>query len=130
MKVFWIVALMVLSVFGGDIIWQTSYTAAAKKAQLEAKPMVLFMNQKGCGSCEYMKENVFTDPSVVEYLNTRYVPVSLDIHKNDAPESFQVRATPVFHFVRSDGSTIQPTLMGGKTAPFFLKLLKKADEAK
>ena len=47
-----------------------------------------------------------------------------------APEALKVKMTPVFHFVRADGSLIQPTLVGGKTAPFFLKLLKKADESK
>lgn len=120
---------MIISVFGGDIVWQTSYKEAVEKAKNESNPMVLFMNQPGCGACEYMKKNVLSDPQIVEYLNAHYVAVSLDIHKNDAPEQFQVKVTPVFHFVRGDGSIIQPTLIGGKTAPFFIKLLIKADEA-
>lgn len=130
MKVLFALSLIVISVFGADIMWQTSYAEAAKRAQQEAKPMLLFMNRPGCGSCEFMKENVFTDPQIVDYLNSHYIPVSLDIHKSDAPEALQVKMTPVFHFVRGDGSKIQDTLIGGKTAPFFLKLLKKADEAK
>ncbi len=88
--------------------------------------MLVFMNKPGCGSCAYMKENVFTDPSVVSYLNDNFVSVSLDIHKNDAPKELQVDVTPVFYFLNADGSEAQETLIGGKTAPFFLKLLKKA----
>lgn len=130
MKFFGILLLFAMALFGGDVVWQSSYVSAMKKAHDETKPVLVFMNQPGCGSCEFMKENVFTDPQVVDYLNSHYIPVSLDIHKNDAPEALQVKMTPVFHFVRSDGSKIQDTLMGGKTAPFFLKLLKKADEAK
>ena len=89
--------------------------------------MLVFMNKPGCGSCEYMKENVFTDESVVAYLNENYVSVSLDIYTNDAPKELQVTVTPVFHFLNSDTSQAIETLVGGKTAPFFVKLLKKAN---
>lgn len=130
MKHVWMAVLMAATLFGGEVMWETSYAAGSAKAKTEGKPMLLFMNKPGCGACAYMKENVFSDPQVVEYLNTRYVPVSLDVTRNDAPEALKVKMTPVFHFVRADGSLIQPTLVGGKTAPFFLKLLKKADESK
>lgn len=129
-KAVWIIAVVSAALFGGEISWITSYGAASHKAKEEGKPMLLFMNKSGCGACQYMKENVFIDPGVVEYLGAHYVAVSLDVAKNDAPEALKVSMTPVFHFVRHDGSLILPTLMGGKTAPFFLKLLKKADEAK
>lgn len=129
-KVILAIAVLGASLFGNEIVWMTSYSAASAKAKVENKPMLLFMNKSGCGACQYMKENVFTDPGVIGYLGGHYVSVSLDVAKNDAPEALKVPMTPVFHFVRHDGSLIQPTLMGGKTAPFFLKLLKKADEAK
>jgi len=129
MKNLILLVLLTLSVCASDVKWFDSYAKALKTAKNANKPMLLFMNKPGCGSCAYMKENVFTDAAVVEYLNSNYVAVSLDIHTNDAPEELQVNVTPVFHFLNSDGSKSIETLVGGKTAPFFLKLLKKASSS-
>lgn len=127
MKRFLLLLLLSVTLYGSEVTWIDSYEQALKTAKNEHKPMLLFMNKPGCGSCEYMKENVFTDEAVVKYLEQNYVSVSLSIHKNDAPKELKVSVTPVFHFLSSDGSKLRETLIGGKTAPFFLKLLKQAD---
>ena len=124
-----LLGLLSLSLYASDLKWFDSYAKAQKSATALNKPMLVFMNKAGCGSCTYMKENVFTDPSVVSYLNEHFIAVSLDINKNDAPQSLKVNVTPVFHFLKSDGSKSIETLIGGKTAPFFLKLLKEADSS-
>lgn len=126
MKRFLLLVLMSVWLYAADVSWYTSYVKAAEAAKSEGKPMLVFMNKPGCGSCEYMKENVFTDAAVVDFLQKNYIAVSLDIHGNDAPAELQMNVTPVFHFLQSDGNKAQETLVGGKTAPFFLKLLKKA----
>ncbi len=118
---------MTLGLYASEVSWSTSYVTASQSAKAENKPMLVFINKPGCGSCAYMKENVFTDAAVVAYLNDNFISVSLDIHENDAPKELQMNVTPVFHFLNADGSKSQETLIGGKTAPFFLKLLKKAN---
>lgn len=127
MKKLLLIALMTLALHASEVSWSSSYATASKTAKAENKPMLVFMNKPGCGSCAYMKENVFTDAAVVAYLNDNFISISLDVHKNDAPKELQVNVTPVFHFLNADGSKSQETLIGGKTAPFFLKLLKKAN---
>lgn len=129
MKKFILITLLTLSTYASEVSWFNSYNKGAEAAKSENKPMLVFMNKPGCGSCAYMKENVFTDKTVIDYLNENYISVSLDIHTNDAPKALQVNVTPVFHFLKSDGSEAAETLVGGKTAPFFLKLLKKANPA-
>lgn len=121
--------LLTLGLNASEPAWFYSYSEAQKSAKSQNKSILLFMNKKGCGSCAYMKENVFTDKEVVAYLDQHYVAVALDIHKNDAPKDFQVNVTPVFHFISYDGTKLRETLIGGKTAPFFLKLLKQANTA-
>jgi len=127
MKRFLLLLLLSVALYGSEVTWIQSYEQALKTAKNEHKPMLLFMNKPGCGSCEYMKESVFTDEAVVKYLEQNYVSVSLNIHKNDAPKELKVSVTPVFHFLSYDGSKLRETLIGGKTAPFFIKLLKQAD---
>ena len=121
-----LLSLLTFSLYATDLAWFDSYVKAAQTAKTENKPMLVFMNKPGCGSCAYMKENVFTDENVISYLSENYISISLDIHTNDAPKELQVNVTPVFHFLNSDGSQALETLVGGKTAPFFVKLLKKA----
>jgi hypothetical protein len=127
MKKLLVLALMNLNLLASDVVWYTSYVKAAQSAQTQNKPMLVFMNRPGCGSCAYMKENVFTDKNVVKYLNENYIAVSLDTQTNDAPKALQVSVTPVFYFLHSDGTQAIDTLFGGKTAPFFIKLLKQAN---
>ncbi len=124
-----LLVLLALGLNASEMTWFTSYEKAQISAKAQNKPMLLFMNKKGCGSCEYMKENVFTDKDIIAYLNQNYIAVALDIYKNDAPKDFQVKVTPVFHFTSSDGTKLRESLIGGKTAPFFIKLLKKANSA-
>lgn len=43
----------------------------------------------GSGACEMMKEMVFTDELIYPYINKHFIPVALDINKNDAPKVLQ-----------------------------------------
>ena len=126
MKKLLLILLLTLGVYASEVNWFHSYPEAIKQAKAENKPLLLFMNKPGCGSCAYMKENVFSDEKIIDYMNKNYIGLSLDIHTNDAPKEFQVQVTPVFHYINYKGDKLRETLVGGKTAPFFLKLLKQA----
>jgi len=124
MKKILLISLLSLHLFAADIYWGESYKDALEEAQESHKPILVFMSQVGCHSCEFMREKVFTDAKLRDYIAKNYVAVELDIHDNDAPKSLQIPVTPVFYFLKEDGSKKRETLIGGKTAPFFLKLLQ------
>lgn len=126
MKKIMILLLMTLGLNASEINWFQSYIKAAAVAKAENKPMLLFINRPGCGACEFMKENVFTDKMIYTYINEHFIPVSLDINKNDAPKNLQSEVTPTYHFVKYDGTKIRETLFGGKTGKFYLNILKDA----
>lgn len=126
MKKLIILLLMTLGLNASEINWFQSYTKAAEVAKAENKPMLLFINRPGCGACEFMKENVFTDKMIYTYVNEHFIPVSLDINKNDAPKDLQSEVTPTYHFVKYNGTKIRETLLGGKTGKFYLNILKDA----
>ena len=109
--------------------WETSYEAAMKRAKVEYKPVLVFMNKEGCGACKFMKTKTFKDEEMVKCLNENYVALSLDIYKNDAPKELQVKVTPVFHFLKSDGSQALEPLVGGKNAAKFMPFLQKTLKA-
>ena len=125
MKKLLLIALLALQANAGAIFWNDSYKDALEDAQEENKPMLLFMTQAGCSGCKYMEEVVFEDKAVSDYVEKNYIAVHLDIYDNDAPKNLQVRVTPVFHFLDKNGKKFKETLMGGKTAPFFIKIIQK-----
>lgn len=124
MKKLLLIALLSLHAIAGEIFWNDSYVDAAEEAKEDNKPMLVFMSQAGCSGCQYMEDNVLSDPKVRDYIDAHYVAVHLDIHDNDAPKNLQMPVTPVFHFLKSDGSELKETLVGGKTTPFFYKIIK------
>lgn len=117
---------MTLGLNATEIQWLDSYAKASQIAKKENKPMLVFINRPGCGACEFMKNNTFKDKTVYPYINEHFIPVSLDINKNDAPKALQAEVTPTFHFVKYDGTKIRETLLGGKTGKFYLNILKEA----
>ena len=116
--------LLSISAFGAEISWYKSYKEAMAQAKAENKPVLVFMSRPGCKSCEFMEDEVLSEQKVNAYINKHYIALHLDVKTNDAPKALQVPVTPVFHFLNSQGKTFKETLFGGKTAPFFIKLIE------
>lgn len=125
-KLLLLTALLTLSLFANEVKWLHSYKEAAIVAKAQNKPMLLFINKADCGACQMMKEVVFVDKTIYTYINEHFVPVALDINKNDAPKDLQSEMTPTFQFIKHDGTKVRETLVGGKTGKFYLKILKEA----
>jgi len=85
MKKIILLLLMTLGLNASEINWLESYAKAAEVAKAEDKPMLVFINRPDCGACNMMKEVVFKDQTIYTYINEHFIPVSLDINKNDAP---------------------------------------------
>ena len=118
--------LLALGLNASEINWIESYVKASEIAKAENKPMLVFINSPGCGACQVMKDITFKDETIYPYINEHFISVSLDIDKNDAPETLKTEVTPTFHFVKYDGTKIRETLFGGKTGKFYLNILKEA----
>ncbi len=127
MRKLFLFMVMLIQLSAAGIAWQPFYDEALKQAQAEHKKVLVFMSQPGCGTCEYMKENVFSDGEVKAYITAHFIPLQLNVHHDDVPEHLRERVTPVFHFLDASGKDIHPKLIGGKTAPFFLKLLNEVN---
>ena len=121
-----ILLLMTLGLNATEINWLDSYIKASELAKAEDKPILIFINRSDCGACQVMKDITFKDKTIYPYINEHFIPVSLNINKNDAPKSLQAEVTPTFHFVKYDGTKIRETLLGGKTGKFYLNILKEA----
>ncbi|MGB6018398.1 MAG: DUF255 domain-containing protein, partial [Sulfurimonadaceae bacterium] len=105
---------------------QEDYTVALKKAKKEDKPLMLYLYMLNCNACNYMNNEVFTDKRVVDYLTKNYVVVKLYTNDRGLPKELRVEMSPVFHFLNSQNSEMIESIIGGRNAEKFLKLLKNS----
>ncbi|HTJ79553.1 MAG TPA: thioredoxin family protein [Rariglobus sp.] len=76
-----------LSLHAADDAWLTDYAAAARKASVEHKPMLLdFTGSDWCGWCMKLDREVFSRPEFVSYAKTNLILVKVDFPR-DKPQS-------------------------------------------
>jgi len=105
-----------------EIDWDF-YEGAFDTAKEDDKVVLIMFSMVGCKVCAYMKEKVYTDKAVQEYMDENFVAVEIDIYDNPDKKKFQVLGTPSYFFLNAKGENIVPKMVGGaKAADFLLKL--------
>ncbi|WP_201352740.1 thioredoxin family protein [Hydrogenimonas urashimensis] len=124
MKKMVLVAMIALSsLFAADFEWAKSYENAKQIAAKENKLVFVMFSQETCRMCNYMKEKVFEDEDLANFIALHFVPVDIDINKEKIPEGFRVMGTPTFYIVKPDGEHVGRAIIGGaKAKPFMHRL--------
>ncbi|MEE8587873.1 MAG: hypothetical protein V3S80_00850, partial [Sulfurimonadaceae bacterium] len=65
---------------------------------------------------------------VIDYLSKNYVVVKLYTNDKGLPKELRVEMSPVFHFLNSQNGEMIESIMGGRNAERFLKLLQNSYE--
>ncbi len=65
-----------------EIQWQTDLNEAHQNSVLENKPMLIVFDADWCQYCEKMNDKTFSDSSVVNYINNKFIPVRLELADN------------------------------------------------
>ncbi len=123
-----IALLMMAAAFtllAADFEWAKSYDSARKEAAQENKLVFVMFSQENCRMCNYMKDNVFEDETLANFITLHFVPVDIDINEETVPEGFKVRGTPTFYIVKPNGEHVGRAIVGGAKAPAFLKKLEE-----
>ena len=58
------------------------FDSVQKTFPVAAKPLFLYIGQKGCDNCDYMDTAVFGRPEVARFVNENLTPVQVDIYLN------------------------------------------------
>jgi len=62
----------------GEIAWRTWGEAAFAEARSQEKPILLSISAVWCHWCHVMDETSYSDPRVIEAINSRFIPVRVD----------------------------------------------------
>ncbi len=129
MKKLFLLLLFLSSALFADLNWAEDYETGLAQAKKENKKVMLMFTLSACQVCEKMKEEVYTQKKVMDYVEKYFVPIELNLDLDDK-EGFEVFGTPTFYFLDSNGKQIGDVKIGGSTVEGFMKKLKEIQAAK
>ena len=81
-----------------------------KKAKAEKKLIFLDAYASWCTPCKMLQKNVFTQKTVGDYFNKKFVNVKMDMEKGEGPALAQIyplEAYPTLLFINGDGRVVK-----------------------
>ncbi len=101
-----------------------SWEEVLKKAQKENKPVFVDAYAVWCGPCQVMSRNTFTNDTVADFYNEKFINVKMDMEKGegiDLAKKWEIKAYPTLIYFTPEGELMHQTL-GGRNAAEFVTL--------
>ncbi|HRX51626.1 MAG TPA: thioredoxin family protein [Candidatus Krumholzibacteria bacterium] len=100
-------AVAAASESAADGIRWFSYEDGLKRAAETGRPIVIDFHADWCKWCKELDKKTFTDPRVIQAMNERFVPVSVDTEADKATAAkYQVQSLPTMWFLTHEGERI------------------------
>jgi thiol:disulfide interchange protein len=112
-----------LVLFASELQYEHNFNKAVEKANKQNKEVMMMYSAVWCPECNYMKDIVFKDEKVLDYIQKHYVVLALDIQKDTLPKGFKYIGIPTFFFLNKDAKE-KNQIIGGSKVNIFLQKLK------
>jgi thioredoxin-related protein len=112
-----------ISLIASDLQFEHDFNTALQKAKNQKKEVMMMYSAPWCPECNYMKEVVFKNKEVSEYIQKHFIVLSLDVQKDTLPDGFNFPGIPAFFFL-DENAKEKNKIIGGDKADKFLKSLK------
>ncbi len=114
------------------MIQNHAYEQVFEKAKKENKHILLFFHIDGCGACIKMEKNVFSNLSVLEYLNRNFIYYKINAIKDEGIEINKIYKTQSYPttIVCDTSSTILGNAIGFHTIDEFLSFCERSVNSK
>jgi uncharacterized protein YyaL (SSP411 family) len=87
--------------------WLAWHVDAFARAKRERRPVLLSITAAWCQACHEMDRTTYVDPSVVELIRERFIPVRVDTDRRpDINERYNLGGWPTTAFLTPDGDLI------------------------
>lgn len=83
-----------------DIRWQNYSGAIFDQAKKQHRLVLLYGKSEWCHWCQKMDGNTWNDSSVIQTINTHFIPVKVDINDdNEIANHYNIKGTPTLVIV-------------------------------
>lgn len=109
------------------IFFEGTFDEAVKASAEQKKPIFMDAYTSWCGWCKKLDRTTFSDKGVVEYLNTNFINLKVDMENGQGPslgKKYRVSGYPTLLFIDSKGSVIS-RIGGYTTADGFIEQAQK-----
>jgi thioredoxin-related protein len=104
----------------GYVDYETAKRVAAESGRL----IMIEATSPHCRYCKKMELTTLADPEVADTIRRRFVPVRIDVSRQELPEGLGWQITPTFFFLDARGRLIK-TIPGAWGREDFLDLMEK-----
>ena len=112
-----------------DIAWSNDIVKSKVLAKNSNKNILIFFTGKWCSPCRIMKREVFADNEVMKAIDTKVVPVEINIDDPNTEKlvkQYNIGATPTTIFIDTNGKVIDYEV-GKVDKTKFLEMLKNQE---
>lgn len=112
-KTLLILMVAAVALFAEGIRWEPNFNAAVTKAKEVKKPIMFVFSSHGCKWCRHLEKTTFSDPKVIEALNSDFVNVIAYTDARDyVPRELWLPGTPGIWFLDSSGEPMFQPIQG------------------
>ncbi len=119
----------------GTINWVEDYEAGMKLAKQLNKPVLLTFYKLHTRFCSEMSQNTYNNPDVIEYVETNFVPIFIDVDKQpEIARLYNIDYYPTHYIKKPDSNELIGPHFGYDVPSVFIQkledLLAKMDLSK
>lgn len=114
------------------IDWIEDYEAGLKLAEQQNKPVLLAFYKEFSRYCSDMKQNTYNNPKVIEYVESNFVPILIDVDKQpQIAERYKIGYYPTHYIKNHKSDKLSDPHIGYDVPSVYIRklenLLKKMD---
>ncbi len=112
-----------------EIEWADDIVEAELLAESSDKNLMLFFTGTWCVPCKVMKRQVFADKQVASAVNSKIIPVMIDVDdpkSKELVERYNAGVTPITLFIDKNGDVLDYAV-GKMEKSAFMEMLKDID---
>jgi len=90
------------------LTFNTQVKPALETAKAQGKPVFVYARSQVCGWCKKFEDETFTNKTVIEILNEKFILLSIDVYEQrNESINLRVRSTPTEIFLNENGIEIK-----------------------
>lgn len=126
MKKILTICLLIMNVFGADIMWSDSYYNALTQGKKDKKVVWVLITKDSCKWCHKFEVSTLKDDEIIEKINKDFKSVHITKERGDIPPNLNPTMFPYNYFIDSTSGKVIDSYPGYLNVESFNEVLDDA----